>query len=71
MRGDANWTEVNEIEHQAWADFDRDFKTWRDSLPDDHVVHCMDTLEAIDAYWVAKGETPIFTGLYEPTVLDS
>jgi hypothetical protein len=69
-RGDANWTEANEIEHQAWTAFDQDFKAWRDSLPEDHIVHYMDTLEQFDAYWIAKGDAPVFAGLYEPTVLD-
>jgi hypothetical protein len=55
MRGDENWTDVNEIEHQAWEAFGLAFDAWLTSLPPDSEVHDMDYLhEKVAAYWAAQ-----------------
>jgi hypothetical protein len=54
MRGDVNWTGVNEIEYQGWRVFESDFCRWMDSLPADSEVHDMDFYhEQVAAYFSA------------------
>jgi hypothetical protein len=55
MRGDKNWTAVNEIEAKAWDDFDAAFLAWeRDVLSKSLDDVCdMDLLERIEAFFAA------------------
>lgn len=50
MRGDKNWTAVNEIEHQAWSAYEAALDAWKTTLPDDHPVFDMDAAEQCAAF---------------------
>lgn len=45
MRGDKNWTRVNEIEHWAWEAYRAARDAWLSSLPDDCDAHYADDAE--------------------------
>jgi hypothetical protein len=51
MRGDEHWTAVNEIEHQAWELFRKEFDAWEASLPPDSEIHDMEYLERLDLFF--------------------
>jgi hypothetical protein len=53
MRGDKNWTHVNEIEHWAWESFSHALDGWVSALPPDSEVHYLDMLERMDAFFAA------------------
>jgi hypothetical protein len=50
MRGDKNWTAVNEIEHWAWEAYGHALNAWLATLPDDHEAHDMDPAEQCSAF---------------------
>ena len=56
MRGDANWTATNEIEHWAWESYGHALNKWLQSLPADDEAHEMDAYEQGNAFFAAHPE---------------
>jgi hypothetical protein len=53
MRGDKNWTAVNEIEHWAWEAFGHAFDAWLAALPEEHDAQFAEYLEQIEMFFAA------------------